>query len=504
MKSPYFVLLFSVFILLSCQTDETIIPTDDGEVVDHDGEQVVEENHNIFEQKSELAPLVKIFPEFNSLKAFSLISTTDTIGNNFQLPGSADGAGFLKSDNGYIYVVNNEKSFAVSRIEFDKDLNPVKGDYLLNSGTSNYARQCSATMWEATIHGGDKDIFLSASESYYYNVKGIDPWVENPTPTADFGLPALGSFEWENAVPLPKDTYTGKTVIIGGDDDSTGSMGQLILYFSDKGDSDFDNGKVYVLKAKEISNGSGGIMQANPSEIYNEAFFNLGVKYEVEFIEIENASNLTKDETENACIELAAIQFMKVEDLDYQKGNSGNARNIFFAATGRGPGRGSYNDYGTVYKLELDENSPLKGRLTQIVSGNTNSNNMDGNLAELQNPDNICVTENYLYIQEDPISFSRGHPAYIYQSDLTGNNIRKVLEMEIRPELHPTGSSALKGEFGSLIDVSDKVGIPGTFILALQPHYWKSPDFKGLDGHFSSVSEDSEGSQIILLQGLPR
>jgi hypothetical protein len=29
------------------------------------------------------------------------------------------------------------------------------------------------------------------------------------------------------------------------------------------------------------------------------------------------------------------------------------------------------------------------------------------------------------------------------------------------------------GEFGALTDVSDKLGQPDTFMLNLQPHYWK-------------------------------
>lgn len=493
------VLIFFTALFISCETDEV-----GAKVPDEGLEAEEKENYKIFENKSAISPLVKIFPKFNNLEAYSLVSTTDTIGDNFQLAGSADGAGLLKDENGYIYVVNNEKSFAVSRIRFDKDLNPLSGDYLLNSGTANYARQCSGTMWEAAIHGGNKDLFLSASETFYYNVKGINPRIETPTPLADFSLSALGKFHWENAVPLPKETYPGKTVIIGGDDDSNGSMGQVALYYSENGDDDLENGKVYVLRTKEISNGAGTVKDAASNEIYTEANFDFGITYEIEFVEIEDAKNLTMGETENACIDLFANQFMRVEDLDYQKGHSDNARNIFFAATGRGPGTGTYNDWGTVYKLELDRDNPLTGKITQIVSGNTSSNNRDGNLAGLQNPDNICVTENYVYIQEDPISFSKNHPAYIYQSDLMGNNIKKVLELEIRAELHPDGSSDFEGEFGSLIDVSEKVGIPGTFILALQPHYWEASEFKGLDGHSSTVSENDEGSQIVLLQGLPR
>jgi hypothetical protein len=130
---------------------------------------------------------------------------------------------------------------------------------------------------------------------------------------------------------------------------------------------------------------------------------------------------------------------------------------------------------------------------------------MDGNLAALQSPDNLCVTENFVYIQEDPNSFSRGHAAYIYQSDLNGNNIAKVLELVVRQDLAQNNSTGLNGEFGSLVDISDKVGIPGTFILALQPHYWRDDAFKSLDGHdHSAVYEDNQSSQIVLLEGLPR
>ncbi len=473
---------------------------EDGE----DGEDLTKEPI-IFENKSSVDPLVAIAPQFNYVKAFSLLSTPDVVGDDFQLAGSADGAGFLKDGDGYMYVVNCEDSYAVARVFLDKDFNPIAGDYLLNSGVADYARQCSATMWEAAIHGGSQDLFLSASESLHYDVKGIDPWVASPTPQADFGLDALGEFSWENAVPLPKNAYAGKTVIVGGDDDSSNSEGQVVLYYSENGDDDLENGKVYVLRTKEVSDGAGGVQPVNENDIYSEANFDRSVSYEVEFVEIEDAKNMTKDEVEAASNDVLATHFMRVEDVDYQKGSDDNGRNVFFAVTGRGPGAGTYNDWGTVYKLQLDADSPLTGTLTQIVSGNTDTNNMDGNLAELQSPDNLCVTENFVYIQEDPNSFSRGHAAQIYQSDLNGNNINKVLELVVRQDLAENNTTGVSGEFGSLIDVSDKVGIPGTFILALQPHYWRSDDFKNLDGHdFSAVREDNQASQIVVLQGLPR
>lgn len=480
-----------------------------------------EEKGIIFENKSELEPLVDVKSQFNFVKAYSLISSTDVLEDGFRLVGAQDGAGFLKDGDGYKYIVNAEDDYAVSRIHFDKYMNPTGGEWLLNSGVADFARQCSGTMWEASIHGGAKDLFLSASESFHYDVKGIDPHVETPTPTADFGLDALGEFSWENAVPLPRDAYPGKTVIIGGDDDSSGSEGQITLYMSENGNADLNNGKIYVLRLKEVASGSTDANgnPINPAAVeagvtYNEGDLAYGETYEFEFVEIENGASMTKDEMEDACVAVNASAFMRVEDVDYQKGSAANNRNVFVAVTGRGPGRGTYNDWGTAYKLELNEDSPLTGKLTQIVSGNTDSNNMDGNIAELQSPDNICVTENFIYLQEDPNSFDRGHGAYIYQTDLNGNNAKVVMELIVRNDLDPAGGSGFSGEYGALEDISEKIGEPNTFLLNLQPHYWQSEDFKSVDGHdmesdrpdaiAAGAREDNQGGQILILKGLPR
>ncbi|MGY5351337.1 hypothetical protein ACXGQW_01980 [Wenyingzhuangia sp. IMCC45533] len=457
-------------------------------------------SETIFENKSNLEPLVSIHSGFKNVKAYSLLSSSDVLSNGFTLLGAQDGAGLLKDPNsdGYIYLSNAEDDYSVSRTFFDRNMNPIKGDWLLNGEVADRARQCSATMWEKEIHGGTKDIFLSASESIAYDVKGIDPYVDTPTPTADFGLDALGEFSWENAVPLPKNAYAGKTVIIGGDDDSSGSQGQVVLYYSENGDQDLENGKIYVLRLKQYSE-AGTTTVVNAGEIYNEGQLDFQKTYDVEFVEIVGGKDMTKNEMETACVAVQASAFMRVEDVDYQKGSDDNGRNVYFAVTGRGPDRGTYNDWGTAYKLELDAASPLKGKLTQVISGNTNTNNQDGNLATLQSPDNICVTENFIYLQEDPNSFTRGHAAYIYQSDLDGNNSKVVLELVVEQNLAEDGTTGLSGEFGALTDVSDKLGIPDTFLLNLQPHYWRNDDFvKG------SAFPHNQGGQIVLLQNLPR
>ena len=512
-KLTSFILLAGLVATTSCELlDDFIGDTPFGDDDD---------SGTMFENKSELEPLVAIQPQFNFVDAYSLISSTDILDDGFRLVGAQDGAGFLRDGDGYIYVVNAEDDYAISRIHLDRNLNPTGGDWLLNSGVADFARQCSGTMWERDIHGGPRDLFLSASESFNYDVKGIDPYIATPQPTADYGLDALGEFEWENAVPLPRDAYPGKTVIIGGDDDSSDSEGQVTLYYSENGNADLNNGKIYVLKFKQVASGETD-EDGNPinpkhvdeGKIYNEGDLAFGETYDIEFVEIENGAEMTKDEMEQACIAVGASAFMRVEDVDYQKGPDENARNVYFAVTGRGPGRGTYNDWGTVYKLALDEESPFEGKLTQIISGNTDTNNMDGNLAALQSPDNIAVTENFIYTQEDPNSFDRGHAAAIYQSNLNGNNIKTVLEMVVRNDLDPSGSTGFSGEFGALVDISDKIGIDDTFLLNLQPHYWESEDFKNVDGHdmesdrpdaiAAGAREDDQGGQIVILKGLPR
>jgi len=536
------VVMTIVFGTVSCEDAEDGVNGTPGEsgavgepgeqgLVGDKGEPGVDGNGiQLFPNTSVTAPLVRTLPGFNNIEISSMLTSTDILpattpiatsipgrsSGVFQLPGSADGAGFLKDGDEYIYVVNNEDSYAVSRIRLDANLKPISGDYLLTSEVSDFARQCSGTMWEQEIHGGTRDLFLSASEAFSFDIKGIDPRVAIPTPDADFGLDALGEFSWENATPLPQGAYAGKTVIIGGDDDSSGSEGQVIMYLSENGDADLENGKIYVLKTKQISDGSNGVIDAVVDTQYDESNLDFQQIYDIEFVEIVGGAALSKSEMETACNDVFATQFMRVEDVDYQKGSDANARNVFFAVTGRGPRRGTYNDWGTIYKLELDAANPLQGKLTQIISGNTDTNNADGNLALLQSPDNICVTENFVYTQEDPNSDARNHTAYIYQSDLDGNNIAPVFEFIIDSNVAPSDVEIRDAEYGALTDISDKIGEPDTFLLALQPHYWRDARFAQLDGHEITASdcgphggigfcrEDNQASQIVILRGLPR
>jgi hypothetical protein len=147
----------------------------------------------------------------------------------------------------------------------------------------------------------------------------------------------------------------------------------------------------------------------------------------------------------------------------------------------------------------------LKGKLTLVLDGDDRT----GKAGTFQNPDNIVVTKNFAYIQEDPNGYPGiDHDAYIYQYNLHSGTLKKVFELD-----HFRGDAAAEAiygvsnyggwEYGSMVDVSETLGIPNTFTLCIQPHTWRKPEFKGVDGGIVRPNED-QGSQIVVLSGLPR
>ena len=78
-----------------------------------DGEDFTPEPE-MFSDKSNLKALVAMKPQFNYVNAYSILSSSDTLSNDFKLVGAQDGAGFLKDpdSDGYIYIVNAEDTLS--------------------------------------------------------------------------------------------------------------------------------------------------------------------------------------------------------------------------------------------------------------------------------------------------------------------------------------------------------------------------------------------------------
>lgn len=445
------------------------------------------------ENRSVTPALVTKLSGFENLQLFTLIGSDDSL-PGYRFAGSADGSGMLKDDINYVMFVNNEDNYSVSKLYLDKDLKPYKGEYALNSDGGQW-RLCSGTMVRPEEHGFGP-VYLSAGESdAEAMVHGILPFATGTGNVAK-GLPGLGRWSAENAVPLNKNAYPGKTIILTGEDASDASGGQLAMYVSDVV-GDLANGSQYMLRRSD-----GNQVETAMTE---------GQSYDVEFVKIANHKTLTGAQIQALVDPLKAIKFGRVEDIDYRKGSAANNREIYFNATGQDKtgvnAAGVRTKWGRTYRLVLDATNPLKGKLACVLDGD----NDNGKAKDFQNPDNVCVTENYVYIQEDSNGYgTEDHDAYVYQYNIATGELKKVFELDHRRTAadaakYNVGGTSSKGswEYGSLVDVSDVIGVPNTFTLCIQPHTWTDAKYAGIDGGSKRPAE-KQASQVLIIKGLPK
>ncbi|WP_348797451.1 alkaline phosphatase PhoX [Flavobacterium adhaerens] len=455
-----------------------------------------------FDNVSSVPALVVAKEGFENLKITAMISSPDVLSGSpsFVYGAQPDGAGFMKDPNsdGYIMITNHEILQSVSRVYFDKTLKATKGEYILD-GTGGMTRLCSATLATPEIHGFS--MFLTAGESGEESmVHGIDPLgLVTDKSRKDRILPALGKASMENAVPLPKEAYPGKTVILIGEDQSYGtshaSAGQVIMYVSNTV-GDLANGKLYALKRNDGNQ--------------VETSMNIGSSFDVSFVEIPNAKNITGAEINTTVNSLGAIRFSRVEDVDYRKGSAKNNREVYFTATGQATNNApveGYTMWGRVYKLVLNDTNPLVGKLELVVEGDSTPG------TGIINPDNLCVTENYVYIQEDGDSFyaDAKHDSYIWQYNIATKANKPWLTMNHKREdatwnetYNTLGGTMKLGswEYGAMQDISDVIGVPNTFLVNIHPHTWQKDTFQFADG--SKVSSNKEGGQTVIIRNVQK
>ncbi len=469
--------------IISCENNEINTPSDTVE----------------FRNRSITPSFVKMGPDFSGVEIYPLVSSEDIIpdSNNMVYGGAPDGQGFIKNPtgHGYIMVTNHENTWAVSRLYLDKKLNIFKGDYIVNTDGGMF-RLCSASM-ATPEENGFGPVFLTTGES---NVNAmthaIDPIASANPSNQSRVKPALGKFSGENAVPLNKNAYPGKTVIILGED---AGNGQVYLYVSNTV-GDLENGKLYALRRTDLN-------QIETAITWNN-------NYPVEFVEVPNAKNLTGTEIENLNTTLKSIQFARVEDLDYRKGSAANSREIYFVSTGvSGSTEKTY--MGRMYQLKLDANNPLTGTLKVVADGDVSPTGANVKGQDIINPDNLCVTENYVYIQEDGDSFwpEATHNSLIWQYNIATGTKKIFMDMThgdpsmLGTKYNPAGPNQLrKGiwEHGAMLDISDVVGVPGTFTINIHAHTWDEGTRFLNPSRATSIQSYKSGGQTIILKNVPR
>ncbi|MBC6610100.1 hypothetical protein H8B15_04150 [Hymenobacter sp. BT507] len=440
--------------------------------------------------------LVKALPGYENLEILPLISSDDKLPESpdFIFGAQPDGSGLLKNPNGegYVLINNHEIMWSVSRVYLDKTFKPVKGEYILDGDGGGF-RLCSATLATPQEHGFGPT-FLTAGETDGESmVHALDPLGPINKKDRSRMLPALGKASMENAVPLPKDAYPGKTMIIIGEDNSDG---QLVAYLSNAV-GDLQNGKLYFLKRTN----------SNPVETDMVA----GQQYDVEFVEIDNAKTSTGAQIAAQSMAKKTIQFARVEDIDYRKGGNGAGREVYFTATGVSqsdkvtPVTGK-TMWGRVYRLQLDASNALKGKLEVVVDGSTDPGN------SIVNPDNLCVTQNFVYIQEDGDSYYKEnkHDGRVWQYNMGSKQLKPMLEMNHRrndptfqAKYNKSNDTRLSSwEYGAMQDISDIVGVPNTFLLNLHPHTWQDDKYLNADGSNETRNKNKEGGQVVIVRGV--
>ncbi len=433
-----------------------------------------------------------------------------------------DGAALYPYGDGtYAFINNLERDYSIARIRLNSDLQPLEGDYIVSATATAFTAQCSGSAITIEEHGFGP-LYLSGGE-WGGNAKGV--YKVNPFRSTDDRveadrLPALGEWSTENAVAIGKNAFPGKTVVFMGDDDSNNSYPEAHFAMYVGGLGDLHSGDLYVLKGKnpvETAPGAGGqLFEMGMAE---------GTEYDVEWVKV---TERTISELNQEAIDSLAIGFQRIEDIDWQKGSAANNRIVYFNATGRyrsdNPDladRGT--TFGRVYKLELNADDPIAdAKLAVVVDGDKEGGIGDG----MHSPDNILVTENYVYIQEDPNGYAdlnadiTGY-AKLWQYDIAGGTLNEVMECDqVTASGLNIGNTSSMWEITGLIDVTDIIGATeSTFIGGAQVHGWRpenNPETaKRADGHLFSdptaidysaegTGSGYEGSVLFKITGLPR
>lgn len=434
--------------------------------------------------------------------------------SSFVFGSYTDGAALYPNGDGTFSFINNlERDYSIARIRMNADLQPLEGDYIINSISTGFTAQCSGSSITKEEHGFGP-WYLSGGE-WGGDQKGVyvvDPF--KSAELADFATrtPAMGEWSTENAVVIGKNAYPGQTVAFIGDDDSNNSYpeGHLGMYVGALGD--LFTGDLYVLRG---ANGDTTETEPGQGGLKFEMGMAEGETYDVEWVEM---TERTIAELNQEAIDSVAVGFQRIEDIDWRRGSGANERTLFFCVTGRyrsdNPDlakRGT--TFGRIYMLELNESDPTgNAKITCILDGDKVGGIADG----FHSPDNILVTEDYVYIQEDPNGYFDQNAAItgwakLYQYNIATGELKTVLECD--EDNNPQYGGGGKWEITGLIDVTDIIGASETtFIGGVQVHGWEQDKIESAvraDGQRffdpTAIAEglsDFEGSFIFKITGL--
>jgi hypothetical protein len=279
-------------------------------------------------------------------------------------------------------------------------------------------------------------------------------------------IPGMGRLNHENTIVVPGGW--SRHALLTTDDTFSGPSAQLYLYLANPESHIMeDKGSLWAFRVTGTDEGP-----VNPNDPFNDAndYLDLGVgdDWQGEFIRVPTkiALGLTdeapQDALENWSNENNVFQFIRLEDLDYDRNNP---RTVYVADTGRtrvvpdpttgrmtrGPsGTVGQADNGSIFKFVFNEANPRKVDSFSVLAQGDDPNT--GAFVPFVSPDNMGASANSLMVQEDTDN------AKIWQYDLEGGDWTVIATVN-----DPNGESS------GIVDASAFFG-NGAWLLDVQGH----------------------------------
>jgi len=278
----------------------------------------------------------------------------------------------------------------------------------VSNTTRAFSRWCSAFL-AGRREGFDRRIFFANEETQPEDAEpdGSRAPTESFSPLGSqsvaifdnqaHALSRLGHFPRENTVVM---RGTGRrTVILVTEDGPRTPDSQLYLYVGRKDRSSdnplrrngLDNGTLYAFASDDARDSENQLLQ--------------GDKVRGHWVRIDGAERLTDVQTEDWLDSAGAFAFVRLEDGEFRPRHR---RQFWFTATGDQQAADEAdphtNELGRLYRLKLrSRRNPLKGAtIKQVYNADQLGPGQDGPLT----PDNVDVTRNYIFINEDGTSGS--------------------------------------------------------------------------------------------------
>ena len=395
-----------------------------------------------------------ISPSNSTLK--SLITFNDVLSNGYVFPRLPDGLASIPNRDGLVDIfVNHELSLdkvneyaKISKLTVDKNGGIISGE-LIEDGSGKYERFCSATIFKD--NGFKNPVFVTNEEIEEGIVVAYDIVTKNKTE-----MPWLGKFSHENTILVPN--KNNKTIVLTTEDNE--SMHSQLYMFISNNPTDFLNGigQLYVLVGE--------------NNITSFQDLHKGITYNGYFQPVTwNWMTQNSTDLENEVQKLNALDFMRLEDTDYNKVDNSI---IYITDTGSDEFGERYED-GRLYQFEIMEPS-----FNHSNNANVTNNNyykvkisilLDGDAGDdLRNPDNIATSKKSIMIQEDLNDYNiidGGVNARVLKYDLTSHNLNPVAIVDQSQDVSHTRAG--EWESSGIIEVFDIFG-KGYWLLDIQAH----------------------------------